>query len=233
MSEDVETIGPAAVDEAAREDLRACLDSCPVLNGAAVKAEYDAALWALVKSRIKPKSKDLLREINRAQVPREHVLALKDKVEEAVGKFQARAQAWAQERHDLGKRLKARPGKLRAVVYEVDPRKIPDGFRDGYPKKLAEKTAGIYRDLHPGVTFDVVPDSRPVVSGRHGRSGPASGGWCVLASVAEELDAEIIKHGPTVTMKEWVKRVLKHGMKPEVLLPGLPKGWREKLGIGA
>lgn len=191
-----DTIPTPTKEDLDREAFRACLESKPTLDLAVVKAEYEAQLWALIRARIKPKSKDVLRELNRARVTRADVVKMKKVVEETVRKHEARVQAWVLERHDLGKKLKARPGRLRAVVLEVNPKRLR-GAKPEFERKLCEQAAETYRDLHPGVTFDAVPDGRPLRKGR----------WCVLASVAEELDAEIIRYGPTVELKSWIGRV--------------------------
>jgi hypothetical protein len=207
-------------EDADREALRACLDTRPSLDTAAVKAEYDRALWVLVRKRIKPRSKDVLRELNRAQVPRDQVLALKEVVEETVRKHEARVQAFVNERTNLAKKLRARSGRLRLLVYSAGPKElkqVPPNKRDKYGWGLCEKSAGIYRDIHPGVTFDVVPDGRPLNRGC----------WCVLANLEDELDAEIVKHGPSVTLKEWLKRLVGLGLDPRVLFP---KAVKEKRG---
>jgi hypothetical protein len=47
----------------------------------------------------------------------------------------------------------------------------------------------------------------------------------------DDLDPQIVKHRPGLTMREWLKGCLSRGANPRVFSPMLPHGLEEKLGL--
>lgn len=57
-------------------------------------------------------------------------------------------------------------------------------------------------------------------------------GFVVEVQVAEQIDVEILRRAPSrLSFREWLRGILRRGLNPRVMIPGLPWGVEEKLGL--
>lgn len=156
-----------------------------------------------------------------------------ERADALVVDWKARHDAVETELRDLAARLEVRPGSDWRVVHTVWSSTYSTQTDSlGYAAGRARlEAAGLSRH---GVEVDVVETNRREVR----RAGPFGGtsalaDYEVHARVAEELDVEILRRKPPLSLREWLQACLRLGRNPRVYLPGLAYGVEEQLGLDA
>jgi len=140
------------------------------------------------------------------------------RAEDAQKVIRAEQDALKEARGSLCKTLKPRAGKVWATVRWI----YGEAYRSqgyGAEKYTRHAAQQVVDDLeHLGLSGEIIPTQ--------------DGGFDVVALLEDaELDVEIFRFAPNISLDEWVRRCWKAQCNPRVYSPFLPHGYEEKNGL--